>query len=1311
MTKKIVGRLAAALMAGLIAVTSCGFTQIASAASEEEPEKYTISLEQTSGGSLKFKDLEETELAIAAGEEITILALPDEGFNTENVKASDNDGRELILTADEAGYHLVMPESDVRVTPVFSQVMETIPDVKTETEPVLMETEAEDENEGLAEGAGEGNVDAVETGAGDEPSREAENTVQDAETVTQPEGSEPETVKESDEKAEMPEAEETAVRNESKDPEKDDKTEVGDKEVAEDENAEVKEEKEDKPAEMQWSSLSSDEVDAMVGMTSARKRMLLRASATTIYEGAMNRFYGAATPHLYDSNGNLVYCILPWSASPNGVNVSFNDYNITSASDGNQQLMAKLMYYGYGGGGNILGGYSAADQEAITHFALSYVWMIYMGNTHGYGDWTSSGGSNLDGTGQAIVLNFLSQVQGMPAVTGTLHVAGLYEASGEVYQDLAYGNFTPEVRNGKLTLSKTSAIPKITNDNACYSLEGAVYGVYSDSGCTSKVGQLTTNANGKATAALELKEGSYYVKEITPSKGYFLDSTVYTCKVTSDTTAEAKVTEVPGNDPVTLILLKRDSETGTAQRGLKLSGAEYTVKYYDVNSDTDPAADGKKPVKTWVFKTDEKGRVLLDDAHLVSGDAFYYSDDKPVFPLGTITIKETKAPKGYVKDSKVYVANTVRKTNTSVVTSNLPNSETKNSKEDIIRGDLKFYKIDAATRKSMSGIPFKITAQSTGESHVIVSDKNGLVSTAASDVPHTQNTNKGRSSEDGIWFGSGDPDNSKGALYYDTYTVEEQPCAANYGKDLVSFEVTIEKNNQTVEYGSVNNLNILIHTTARDGATGTKTVAAEKNAAIIDTVAYENLTVGRTYVLKGRLMDQSTGKELKVGGKSITAEESFTPKSAKGTVKMTFTLDASGLEGKTLVVFEELYWNGTKIADHEDIEDDDQAVFVPSVKTTATDSETKDHTGAAEGKTTIIDKVVYTGLTPGKTYHLKGVVMDKETGEPLVQNGKEIAAEMDFAPGKSNGTVELKVSFDASLLAGKTVVIFETVTYKGRNVAMHTDITDEDQTVHYPEIHTSAVDKDTKDNVGTVSEKAVIIDTVSYSNLITGKEYTVKGTLMDQKTGKALLINGKAVTAEKTFKPEKAEGTVEIEFSLDASALQGTSVVVFEDLYHNDVKVTAHADIKDEGQTIHYPEIKTSAADSHTKDNQGIAAKKVTIVDTVSYTNLIVGKEYTVKGKLMNQETGKALLVNGKAVTAEKTFTAEKTDGTIVLEFTLNSEAVNGKTTVVFEELYHSDVKVTVHADITDKDQTVHIPEIHTNAVDGSTKTHIGEVS
>ena len=159
-------------------------------------------------------------------------------------------------------------------------------------------------------------------------------------------------------------------------------------------------------AELQWIQLSSEEVDAMVGMTSARKRMLLRAGAAIIYEGAMNNFYGGATPHLYDSNGNLVYCILPWSSAPNGVAVNFSDYGISSGSDANLQLMAKLMYYGYGGGGNILGGYSASDQEAITHFALSYVWMINMGNTHGLADWARTGGSRVNETGQAIVMNF-----------------------------------------------------------------------------------------------------------------------------------------------------------------------------------------------------------------------------------------------------------------------------------------------------------------------------------------------------------------------------------------------------------------------------------------------------------------------------------------------------------------------------------------------------------------------------------------------------------------------------------------------------------------------------------------------------------------------------------------------------------------------------------------------------------------------------------------------------------------------------------------------------------------------------------------
>ena len=458
-------------------------------------------------------------------------------------------------------------------------------------------------------------------------------------------------------------------------------------------------------------------------------------------------------------------------------------------------------------------------------------------------------------------------------------------------------------------------------------------------------------------------------------------------------------------------------------------------------------------------------------------------------------------------------------------------------------------------------------------------------------------------------------------------------------------------------------------------------------------------------------MDQSTGKALKIGGSTVTAEKSFTPKASKGTVSMTFNLDASGLAGKTLVVYEELYWNGNMVADHKDINDGAQAVFVPTLKTTAMDSQTQDHTGTVTGKAVVKDVVVYTGLTPGKKYHIKGVLMDKETGKAVSAGGEVIMTEKDFTPETSDGSVELSVTVDATLLSGKSTVMFETVTYKNKEVVIHADINDEDQTVHYPEIHTTASDKETKDTAGTITKTAEITDTVTYKNLVVGDTYTVKGVLMDQGTGKELLVNGEQITAATTFKATSVAGTVKLTFKLDSTALEGKSVVVFEDLYHNNIKVAVHTDIKDEGQTVHYPKIATSAKDSLTGDNQGEAYENVTITDTVSYTNLVPGKTYTLKGVLMDQGTGKELLVNGNTVTAEKAFTPESANGTVELSFTLDSLAVKGKTTVVFEKLYHNNIKVTVHADIQDKGQTVHIPEMHTTAVDKETGDHTGTVT
>lgn len=235
-----------------------------------------------------------------------------------------------------------------------------------------------------------------------------------------------------------------------------------------------------------------------------------------------------------------------------------------------------------------------------------------------------------------------------------------------------------------------------------------------------------------------------------------------------------------------------------------------------------------------------------------------------------------------------------------------------------------------------------------------------------------------------------------------------------------------------------------------------------------------------------------------------------------------------------------------------------------------------------------------------------------------------------------------------------------------------------------------------------------IKDKVQYKELSEGETYTIKGTLMDQKTGLPLMVNGNAVSAEKTFTVTKdnstitgdgASGTVELEYTLDSTVLAGKTTTVFEYLYYDGKQIATHADISDEGQTVHFPEIKTTAKSEDTDAHQGMPGKTETIVDTVHYTNLVPGKSYTVKGKLMDKGSGKAILDDGgKEITAEKTFTPDQAEGDVELEFTYDSSLRQGKSTVVFEDLYHENVEVATHSDISDRDQTIDYPDIHTSA-------------
>lgn len=375
----------------------------------------------------------------------------------------------------------------------------------------------------------------------------------------------------------------------------------------------------------------------------------------------------------------------------------------------------------------------------------------------------------------------------------------------------------------------------------------------------------------------------------------------------------------------------------------------------------------------------------------------------------------------------------------------------------------------------------------------------------------------------------------------------------------------LENEDQTLNFAE-------IHTTATDSKTKTHTSAASADTVINDKVTYKNLMRGQ-YEIKGVVIDKNTGKKiLDKDKKEITSSKKFTVNDSDGYVSVDFTLDSSSLSGKSIVIFETLYdENGNEIAQHEDLNSKEQAISFAEIHTTATDKNTGTHAGVVGSETTITDKVDYKGLVPGEKYLFTGVLMDQSTNEKyLDKNGKEVTVSKEFIPETESGVVNIDFVLDSSLLSGKTLVVFETV-YSEKdnakvNVASHHDISSKTQAVYFPEIHTTA----TIDNAKSINERGEVVlnDLVKYSNLPAGK-YVLKGIVMDKDTNEKILDkDGNEITATKEFTVENPNGEVNVEFTFDSSLLGGKSVVIFENLYKNNVKIIGHADINNTDQTV-----------------------------------------------------------------------------------------------------------------------------------------------
>lgn len=320
------------------------------------------------------------------------------------------------------------------------------------------------------------------------------------------------------------------------------------------------------------------------------------------------------------------------------------------------------------------------------------------------------------------------------------------------------GAITVTFKNDKLIkiqLQKTSANPELTKGNSCYSLAGAEYSIYTNKSCSkdSYFGFIRTDANGFGVygdgldskgkhVGSDVTNRTYYAKETKAPKGYKLDTTVYTFKDSGKKTVDGTVIysftckDVPTNDPVGVVLQKQDAKTGQATT--RLAGAEFTLKFYAGTYKTEAELKGVPATRSWVIKTNEKGRAILDKDFLVSGDDFYYKDGIVTLPLGTVTIQETKAPENYELNPNLYIGQITEEGGLGWLTTNLltPEGQLIVPESETVRGGLSIHK--SSDDAIIKDIWFRITSDN-GYSKDVATNSMGTIELADLDIFNDNN--------------------------------------------------------------------------------------------------------------------------------------------------------------------------------------------------------------------------------------------------------------------------------------------------------------------------------------------------------------------------------------------------------------------------------------------------------------------------------------------------------------------------------------------------------------------------------------------
>ena len=348
-----------------------------------------------------------------------------------------------------------------------------------------------------------------------------------------------------------------------------------------------------------------------------------------------------------------------------------------------------------------------------------------------------------------------------------------------------------------------------------------------------------------------------------------------------------------------------------------------------------------------------------------------------------------------------------------------------------------------------------------------------------------------------------------------------------------------------------------------------------RTAKIDDTVSYKGAIRGTSYKINGTLMNKSTGEAAVDGdGKPITASGVFTAGSATGTATVTFTFNTNGMAGGAYVAFEEVYettgGKETLWGTHMDLNDEAQTVYVPSISTNLIDEDSQTNYTYIRDNVKAHDLVTYEGLIAGKTYKLTGTLVEKSTGKTFVDaNGKTATITQTFTPDSDSGSVDMVFDINPSNLKTSALVAFETLSCNGEQVTIENDLDNEQQTLHFPILSTTAKGKVSGKNYVDIGGDMSIIDTIKYEGVQYGMTHTIKSYLVDKTTGKIVQDdNGNDIVKTTEWEPEATQGSIDVEIPVTGKKLAGRTLVVFEEIYLGDAMIACHKDINDANQTI-----------------------------------------------------------------------------------------------------------------------------------------------